>query len=478
MITPDRQTLESFLASPLGKWTPWDVHGHSPQGMFIRAAAKHKIRIFRSGNRCGKTTCVVADALLHLLGFHPFSRFKGPQRWWFSGLDWDFGIGQVLWPTIQELLPEELVAGITWRRKLPPQLPLSIYFKNGSMAEFKSADGGARKYQGAKLHGAVMDEEHELDVVEETRARLLDYGGYLSLSLTPIRRLRWVQELENNDRLNVFSIRASTMDAARAGIIPLKDVEDFAASLPENQRRVRVYGDYVALEGVVYPQFDKAKHVAKPEGGHLLLADGHRVAPWPIPKSWPRYAAVDFGYDSPTAVVVAAHDTTKGRLIVERVYYASGIRSHVWAGEMRRVLPRLAWPIICDHDSNGRAEFEAAGLPTCAAQKAVAPGLELVSRLWLPSSRDDLPQIVLVEDEHNDPSLGRCDALALRKEIETYHYAKPRNDGPDRPDRPVKKDDHACDALRYLCAGVVGLTKRGSGLGSMGGMARRLRIGW
>lgn len=442
---------------------------------FIRAAATNRYRIFRSGNRCGKTTIVVADTLLHLLGWHPHSKFKGPQRWWLSGLDWDFGIGQVLWPTMKELIPMDLVQSITWRRKAPPALPLSISFKNGSLAEFKSADGGARKYQGAKLHGCVCDEEHEEDVVEEIKTRLIDYGGYLSLSLTPIRRLRWIQELES--RPYTFCVRTSMLDAAKAGVIPLAEVEQLAEELPERQRKVRIYGDFTSLEGLVYPNFSTETHVAKPDVAGRLMLQGKQVCPWPIPDEWPRYAAMDFGFAHPSAVLVAAHDTTNGRLIIYRCYYASGIRHYVWGQHLAKRLPtnRMPLPLICDHDAPGRAELEAAGIRTMLARKAIEPGIELVERLLEPARADGLPQIVLAEDGYNDPILGRCDASHLRKEIEAYHYGRPRSEqSPDKPDRPVKRNDHACDALRYLCAGVVGQNRKRS----VNMTLPRLKVDW
>jgi len=468
-----REVLEAFLRSPLSKFVPWANDGSSPQLDFINAAKDYRYRVFRSGNRVGKSVCVIVDCLLHVLGWHPCSKFGTPQRWWVSGLDWDFGIGQVLWPTMKEYIPMELVRSITWRRKAPPALPLSILFKNGSLIEFKSADGGSRKYQGVKLHGCVCDEEHEEDVVEEIKTRLIDYGGYLSLSLTPIRRLRWIQDLEA--RPYVFCVRASMLDAAKAGIIPLAEVEQLALELPERQRRVRIYGDFVALEGLVYPEFSASTHVAVPDKAHRLMLQGKQICPWPIPIDWPRYAAMDFGYDNPTSVLVAAHDTTKGRLIFYRNYYAKGVRAYVWAKHLQRLLPRLQFPIICDHDAFGRAELEAAGLKTLPARKAIDPGLELVERLLERARSDNLPQFVLVEDGKNDTFLGRCDTIHLRKEMEAYHYAKPRTErSPDRPDRPVKRNDHSVDCARYLCASVVGQIRPSS----VNMELPRLRIGW
>ncbi len=74
-----RAALEDFLASPLARFESWRTpDGDSPQGEFLRAAATHRRRVFRSGNRVGKTTAGAVDTLLHLLGWHPWSERRGP----------------------------------------------------------------------------------------------------------------------------------------------------------------------------------------------------------------------------------------------------------------------------------------------------------------------------------------------------------------------------------------------------------------
>ena len=97
----DKAALAAFLASPLGSFNAWRTPaGRSPQAEFFRAAATHKVRIFRSGNQVGKTTAGAVDVLLACLGWHPWFQFRPPVRGWCSGRDWDFGIGQVIWPAM------------------------------------------------------------------------------------------------------------------------------------------------------------------------------------------------------------------------------------------------------------------------------------------------------------------------------------------------------------------------------------------
>jgi phage terminase large subunit-like protein len=446
----DKDALAAFLASPLGRFSSWRTPaGRSPQAEFFRAAKDHQVRIFRSGNQVGKTTSGAVDVLLSCLGWHPWSKFRPPVRWWASGLDWEFGIGQVIWPTMRELIPWSQVRSVTYMRQREPQLPLHIVFGNGSEITFKSADSGRRKFQGAPLHGVWLDEEHPAEIAEEARTRLIRHQGYLTCTLTPIMRLRWIQDLERHPSSAVF--RASMLEAAEAGLLDLKAVRDFEESLPERQRRVRIHGDFVSLEGMVYPGLGRDKHIARPRGETELVIGEKAIAPWPLPTTWDRWASIDWGMVNPTAVVIACEDPFQHRLIVEKVYYSSGIRAAEWARLLETRLPKLRVPLISDHDAQARAECEAQGLPTSTAMKDVDAGLEAVERSLGKPCEDGLPSLVFVEDAtQNDRFLGRADCSKLLWELEGYHYPQVRDGRPDPIDRPVKKDDHACDALRYL----------------------------
>lgn len=445
-IDRDRLELESFVESPLARFRAWRAGGRSPQGEFIAGAERHRIRIFRAGNRSGKSTCGAVDTLLHVLGWHPRQVFAPPLKWWVSGLS--FGvIGEVVWPKIKAMLPEDQVAAISWLRRRD-EIPLSVTFRNGSEITFKSADQGREKYQGADLHGIWLDEEHPGDVVEECRARLMDYGGFLSGTFTPLARHAWVQELEAEP--DTLTVRASMLEALEAGLLDRASVERYSRALTERQRRVRIFGDFVARQGAVYGDFDRSRHCATVRDGALWRGRNH-IAPWPIPPGWRRYRSVDFGYANPSAFLQVAECPHTGRAIVERLYYQSEIRISRWAELLadpdrwgsRRV------SLVCDHDANGRAELEALGFATRPANKTIDTGLETVERFLANEAGDGAPMLILALTEEHDDALGRVDAERLAWEFGEYRYPEARA-GTDAKDAPVKKDDHALDALRYL----------------------------
>ena len=449
-MNPDQ--LRRYLASPLSKFRPWVLDGNSPQRDFVKAAAKHRTRVFRGGNRSGKTTLGGFDLALHLCGWHPYTKFTGPVHWWASAVSFRDGIGAVLWPALKQFLPASEIRSIAWYQKSEPETPTSLVMKNGSTVVFKSVEQTRVKYQGARLHGIWIDEEHPPDIIEECRMRLLDFAGYLSVTLTPIRRERWVSRLEKE--AGTFSVQASTLDAAKAGTVDLEATLQIAANMPERQRRVRIEGDHVALQGAVWPEFTRGTHELVVREGRLWLGEDS-MFPWPIPKSWRRFSAIDFGFNNPTAICLAAEDPFHERLIVYRVYYSSGVRASEWGWRMKETLPELASIPWADHDSFARAEFEHEGVPTQAAKKSdVNAGLEAVSRMLVRKCGDDHPALLFVTDpEALDPFFGLCDTKVLQEEIDNYHYRQHKEGSADPKDEPVKENDHACDSLRYMITG-------------------------
>jgi phage terminase large subunit-like protein len=452
-----RQATE-FLEHPLSTFRPWQTPvGRSPQREFYRAAGTHKKRVFRAGNQVGKTTAVAFDVAMRLKGWHQFARRGAPVKGWWSCLDWEFGVGQIAWPALKRWLAPGDVTGIAYLRKHPVEVPTSVHFKNGSVLEFKSAEMGRSKYQSATLDFVAVDEEHPADIIEEIKLRLVVRDGDFFASLTPLNREPWVREMEREP--DCCTVRASMIEAAEAGLLPMASVRALEETLPDRQRRVRIYGEHAALEGLVYPEFTEQTHVLVPRGVGLFTRAGERRYPWPLPDAWAIYAGIDFGYSVPTAIVLGHVDPGDGTAIVPLVPYAAGIRASRWAELIPELIPhpRLAASMLADPSAaDERAELAAKGIDTHAAENAVLSGIETVERFMTLNGRPR-PKLYVVQhevDAPRHPAVGRMDGRALVREIFGYQYPSQDGSGAAKKDLPVKKDDHACDALRYMLVHV------------------------
>jgi hypothetical protein len=79
-------------------------------------------------------------------------------------------------------------------------------------------------------------------------------------------------------------------------------------SLPENQRRQLLEGDWSVAEGAAFPEFKQTVHV---------------VDPFDIPSDWVRFRSCDYGYSSYSAVHWFAIDPAYESLIIYRELYVS-----------------------------------------------------------------------------------------------------------------------------------------------------------
>lgn len=208
-------------------------------------------------------------------------------------------------------------------------------------------------------------------------------------------------------------------------------------------RRLRLLdGQWAAAEGLIFEGFDPAVHV---------------VSRFPIPESWPRIWAVDFGFSNPLVLQCWARDPD-GRLVLYRELYWT---QRLVEDHARRILEIVApggtWieprpiAVVCDHDAEGRATLEKhLGMGTVAARKEVSTGIQAVqTRLKL--AGDGKPRLVVFEDAlvERDPRLWDAKKpTSTAEEFPGYVWAvKP---GGDLKEEPRKENDHGMDTTRYI----------------------------
>jgi phage terminase large subunit len=185
-----------------------------------------------------------------------------------------------------------------------------------------------------------------------------------------------------------------------------------------------------------------------------------------LPLDWPRVWAVDFGYTNPFVWQMWAVDPD-GRMYLEREIYHTKrlVEDHVKqildvvtttdkkTGAVTWKYPRpLA--VVCDHDAEDRATFERhAGIGTVPAMKNVKVGIE-ATQVRLRDAGDGMPRMFVCRDSlvERDPELKESGKpTCFAEEIEGYVW-KPGPDGRPVPDEPLKLNDHAMDAARYVVA--------------------------
>lgn len=193
---------------------------------------------------------------------------------------------------------------------------------------------------------------------------------------------------------------------------PKEEIDRARRTLSPEIFSMRYEGQFVRMEGLVYPDFHK----------------------WIVPSftpygecSW--YGGLDFGFGNPTAKHDAALDQNDVLWVMNEYYKSSGLIGEV-AESMRR-------DAIYGADPAGAqwiAELEAMGFDVRPANNDVEFGIQEVT------ARGRLGKLKIVRPE--------CPALV--DESETYHRDK-------KTGKPVKAKDHGMDGLRYLCNTVAAI---------------------
>lgn len=190
-----------------------------------------------------------------------------------------------------------------------------------------------------------------------------------------------------------------------------------------------------------------------------------------LPRTWPRYLAIDFGFSHPFVCQWWAQDPD-GRLYLYREIYMSNrlIQTHAqdilntagWSVTGGRLTQArvdgdpLPYQLIADpEDAEGRAQLARyLGCAITPAHKEVRQGIQAVAARMRVSG-DSKPRLLLLRDSlvERDPLLvERRVPTCMAEEVESYVWRR----GPDgQPlEEPLKINDHGLDAARYVCAQI------------------------
>ena len=201
-----------------------------------------------------------------------------------------------------------------------------------STIQFKSYDQGREKFQQESLDLLWFDEEPEYEIYSEGLTRTNATGGMVFMTFTPLQGMtqtvmRFVTEKRSGTHVTMMTIDdAEHFSKEQRAVI--------VASYPEYERDARTKGIPMLGSGRVFP----------------VVEDSIRIEPIPIPNHWPRLAALDFGYDHPTAIVWIAWDRDTDTVYVYDCYRVREalvpIHASVLIGKGQWI--PVAWP----HDGN------------------------------------------------------------------------------------------------------------------------------
>ena len=337
---------------------------------FHETGATANQRLLMAANRIGKSYCGSAELSYHLTGLYP--------DWWKGRvyhqpiIAWAGGVSNETTRDIvqYELLgspddPEAFGSGTVPRSYIikterNPGVPnaksvaLIKHVSGGnSSLFFKAYEMGVEKWQGRSVDCIWLDEEPSRDIYSQAVTRTLDRKGMVYMTFTPEQGMTETVASFMNNLQTGQSLTNATWDDASETVMSLRGqkghldegvMQQILSSYSPHEREMRRYGRPSIGSGLIFPVNEE----------NLMIDPIH------IEDHWPRIAAIDFGWDHPTAVVWGAIDRDEDMFYVYDCYRMSKASPTVHAQAIRG-RPHFI-PIAYPHDGNRRDSMGNPGL--------------------------------------------------------------------------------------------------------------------
>lgn len=398
---------------------------------------KKKNRWVFGGNRSGKTECGAVETVYMARGIHPYRENRKDVFGWVVSLSQQVQRDVAQAKILHYLNPSWIVdvTMLSGKKESPEygvidQIRIKNVFGGISTIGFKSCDQGREKFQGSSLDFVWFDEEPPKDIYDECRMRVLDKGGDIFGTMTPLKGLTFVHD---EIYLNVGKSDEVWYEFMEWGDNPYLDKEQVKAlndSLSQDLLESRRYGKFKCAEGLVYPEFDENVHVIEPIN---------------LPKEWQDTISIDPGLNNPLSAHWYMVDYD-GNVYVVAEHFEGGKDVTYHADAIKRISQRLGWK----RDKFNRLE---ALIDSAANQKTLA-SVKSVTELFFeqgvnvnPKVDKDLFSGIQRVKQYLKMTNGRPKLYVFKtcvnliRELKTYRWG----DG----DTPKKTDDHALDELRY-----------------------------
>ena len=224
------------------------------------------------GNRSGKTTFAIAEAVIHTTGDYPDwypkeRRLNRPIKVKIISPKFKEGIGDTIAPKIKSLMPQKVYAGNPKRSPQGYLVHMDVKWKGNkgiSTIDFLSQEQDIMSFEGWDADIVISDEPLKEKIFIAIQRGLVDRGGWFICAYTALKEA-WMKKLTDKAdgtlrdffvadiRDNKFNIRGDT-------ILKEENIKRLEESMSEEAREVRIHGRYYHLSGLVYKELDQTVH--------------------------------------------------------------------------------------------------------------------------------------------------------------------------------------------------------------------------
>ena len=404
-----------------------------PQERFLKSPAR--IRALFGGNSVGKTASMVLDMLYTHNDLHLYRDTTDIQHTWL--IIPSASKAEDYWQEIKKFCPPSLLPQ-------PDRMGTSdirrFRWRGGKITTIYTHEQDSSKFEGTNIAGAYFDEcPKRSQWIATYRGLRASKDYFICIAATPISEPWMYQEifepwlLKTDPRIEV--IQGSTYENK---FISQEWVADFESRLTEDEKRVRIYGEFAVLQGRVFKQFN---------------ADTHVIPHQEFPPDWPVFVGIDPHSKKPNVALAVGVTPEDNYVIVDEAEAAGPIGEladtlHTWNKKYNVVSTIIdSSGAALDWSRNSAVQILAANGISCTpvrrADKDVDSGINRIQQL-LKGQKDSAGQW-----QPRLKCMNNCRQTI--NEFMLYSWKTPKNpESMGDAEQPKKVHDERIDILRYI----------------------------
>src|SRR3990167_1357292 len=379
----------------------------------IVASDNHRFRVVNCGRRWGKTTLAILEMVAKGV-------FKSDSKICYIA------------PTYQQ------ARDIAWEELKKITVPVALKANESRLeVSIKTKDGGSslislrgwesvETLRGQKFNFIVIDEIASMrnfwsNWQEVLRPTLTDYKGEVLFISTP-KGFNHFYDLYNleNDPIKGKDYKSFHFTSYDNIHLPTEELDKAKLELTEDRFTQEYLADFRKTEGLVYKEFSRDSHLYDEKKLRMVKFVG----------------GVDFGFNNPAAVLHIVLDNDKHYWVTEEWYKTGRVEEQI-AEYVKSCNFNTVYP---DPENASAIElFNRKGIFVTEVKKgkgSVESGINIVKGLF----------------KQNRLHIHKgCSNLI--SELETYSYPE-KKPNHNEPEAPIKENDHALDALRYVLSSM------------------------
>lgn len=288
--------------------------------------------------------------------------------------------------------------------------------------------------ESARLDGIWWTECTREALLSALQPRMAAKSGFMLMDYVP--RLAWhklkIRIPSEQPKADVYHQRYRMIDNQHN--LGPGEIKRQRAVMSKKEAAIRIDGEEGSSFGVVYPEFDPDLHVCKP---------------FKIPKDWPRWRVVDFGFSDPTVCLWFALSPNETAYVYREHYVRSqGVKYHA-----NMIKEKSAGEVYVKTEIDPAATQRSAGNEITVIEQYTQHGIRMTpaTRTQKFGMHAGVERVRRRFEENSIKFFSTCENTI--REAQIWKYREDKDGNPVVGDVYENGNDHTLDCVRYWLSG-------------------------